>query len=603
MTKSESVAAEVTFESLNLSAKVLKAIAAVGYETPTTIQALTIPPLLEGRDLMGQAQTGTGKTAAFALPILSKINAKSKSPQAIVLAPTRELAIQVAEAFQTYAKFIPGFSIAPIYGGADYRGQLNQLKRGVNVVVGTPGRVMDHMRRGSLMLDEIEYLVLDEADEMLKMGFIDDITWILEQTPAERQTALFSATMPREIITIAKKYMRDPQEIIIKAKTSTADNIRQRYWNVSGLHKLDALTRILEAEEIDGMIIFVRTKTETIALEEKLQARGFSCGAINGDMSQKNREMIIERLKNGKVDILIATDVAARGLDVDRISHVVNYDIPYDSESYIHRVGRTGRAGRKGEAILFVAPRERRMLSMIEKATRQKIEPMELPTTAVINDKRIARFQQKITDAIASGECDQFTGLLEQYCQNHNVPAIEVAAALTMLMHKKKPLLLKAPDKEVMEKRGFDTSGKYGDLKVCKPGKGMEYFVIEVGRGQGATPGLIIDTLAETAAIDRKHIGRISIMADYSCVELPEGMPDETREQLVQSEINGHKLNLVKLEKSGYTPSRRDTNFDPEKRVRKSDFRPGNKSGGRSFGQGSKGGKGKSSSFKKKSYK
>ena len=597
------------FDSLNLDTKVLKAIEAVGYEIPTQIQAQSIPPLLEGKDLLGQAQTGTGKTAAFALPILSKIDTKCKNPQAIILAPTRELAIQVAEAFQTYAKFIPKFKIAPIYGGADYGAQLKLLRQGVSIVVGTPGRVMDHMRRGSLILDNIEYLVLDEADEMLKMGFIEDVKWILEQTPETRQTALFSATMPKPIKEIAHKHLNNPVEIIIQNKTSTAENIRQRFWPVSGVHKLDALTRILEAEEIDGMIIFVRTKNETTQLDEKLHARGFSCGAINGDMNQKSREQMVERLKNGNIDILIATDVAARGLDVSRISHVVNYDIPYDTESYVHRVGRTGRAGRKGEAILFVAPREKRMLALIEKATRQKIEKMELPSTDIINDKRVARFMQNITDTIASGESAEFTALLEQYCQERNTPALEVAAAITALMYRKKPLLLKTVDKRKLESQGFDTSGKYAGLKVRKPKKGMEYFVVEVGRNHDVNPGLLMDVISEAAQLDRDYIGRISIMDEYSCVELPEGMPKETMLNVAETRINGKGLNLERLDKAAFAPTKKDAKFNPEKHSRNSNNRDGGKGGskGRSnfSGKGGKGkgGKSKGRSFSKKSFK
>ena len=557
---SENTAPELSFEDLNLTKSVLKALADCGYETPTNVQAMTIPPLMEGKDLVGQAQTGTGKTAAFALPILSRINVNAKTPQAIILAPTRELAIQVAEAFQTYASGMKKFTIAPIYGGQDYSKQIKLLKRGVSVVVGTPGRVMDHMRRGTLILDDIQYLVLDEADEMLKMGFIDDVKWILEQTPDDRQTALFSATMPKPIRAIAQEHLNNPVEITIKAKNITADNIRQRYWPVSGVHKLDALTRILEVEDIDGMIIFVRTKSETVVLTEKLLARGFNTGAINGDMSQSSREQMIDRLKAGRTDILVATDVAARGLDVDRISHVVNYDIPYDPESYIHRVGRTGRAGRKGEAILFVAPREKRMLGMIERATKQSIEMMDLPTTEMVNDKRVAKFTQKITDTIAANDMKYFTELLEGYCSEHNVPAIEVAAALAKMMHKKKPLLLKVADKAKLEEQGYDTSGKYGELKVRKPAKGMEYFIIEIGRRHKVNPGKIMDILSdeEVGVLEREHIGRISIMDEYSCVELPEGMPKEILNHLKEVELDNQKLNITRLDKSFFKPRKKD---------------------------------------------
>ena len=439
------VVAGPLFADLALSPEVMRALADVGYESPSPIQAATIPHLLEGSDVLGQAQTGTGKTAAFALPILSKIdlNRRSTQPHALVLAPTRELAIQVAEAFQRYAKHLPGFHVLPIYGGQAYGPQLSALKRGVHVVVGTPGRVIDHMQRGTLKLDQISCLVLDEADEMLRMGFIDDVESILQQTPPQRQVALFSATMPSAIRRIAQTYLKSPVEITIKSKTSTATNIRQRYWLVSGTNKLDALTRILEAESFDGMIIFARTKAGTVELAERLEARGYAVAALNGDMEQKQRERTVARLKDGQLDIVVATDIAARGLDVERISHVFNYDIPTDTESYVHRIGRTGRAGRSGEAILFIAPRERHLLRAIERATRQTITPMELPSAEAVNDQRINRFKQKITEALAASDIGPFRQLIEQYEQEHNVPAIEIAAALARLVQGDRPLLLK----------------------------------------------------------------------------------------------------------------------------------------------------------------
>ncbi|MEE8234246.1 MAG: DEAD/DEAH box helicase, partial [Gammaproteobacteria bacterium] len=432
---------QISFDDLNLSASLMKALNDVGYESPSPIQAKTIPLVMAGKDLVGQAQTGTGKTAAFALPLLSRINLKKKLPQVLVLAPTRELAIQVAEAFQTYAKHIKGFHVLPIYGGQDYGTQLRPLKRGVHVVVGTPGRVMDHMRRGTLKLDALDCLVLDEADEMLRMGFIDDVEWILEQIPEKRQIVLFSATMPTQIRKIAKKYLQDPEQVTIKNKTATVETTHQRYWMVSGAHKLDALTRILEAENHDAVLIFVRTRISTVELAEKLQARGYAAIALNGDLQQKQRERTLAQLKSGKLDILVATDVAARGLDVDRISHVINYDIPNETEAYIHRIGRTGRAGRTGEAILFVTPREKHWLHRIERATRQKIEMMELPSTEMINDKRVARFKQNITDAIAREGLVFYQNLIEEYQQEHNVPATEIAAALAKMVQGKDPLL------------------------------------------------------------------------------------------------------------------------------------------------------------------
>ncbi len=439
---SEAVAAEPGFKELGLPATLLAALDRVGYETPSPIQAQTIPYLLAGRDLLGHAPTGTGKTAAFTLPMLARIDVDTRAPQALVLTPTRELAIQVAEACRRYAAGLPDFHVLPIYGGQDYRTQLRQLARGVHVVVATPGRVMDHMRRGTLDLAALRVLVLDEADEMLRMGFIDDVEWILEQTPPARQIALFSATLPQAIQRIARSYLDDPVKVSIAARTATAETIRQRWWLVSGLHKLDALTRILEVEPFDAMLIFVRTKTATVELAERLDARGYAAAALNGDLPQKLREQIIERLKQGHLDVIVATDVAARGLDVERVSHVVNYDIPYDTEAYIHRIGRTGRAGRAGEAILFVAPRERRMLRAIEQATRQPIEPLQLPSTETVNDKRIADFKQRITDALAAGELDFLQSLVEQYQQEHDVPAVEIAAALARLVIGEQPLLL-----------------------------------------------------------------------------------------------------------------------------------------------------------------
>lgn len=435
----------LTFRDLGLSEHLLKSLDELGYEQPTPIQAACIPLLQAGKDLIGQAQTGTGKTAAFALPLLSGLDLSLRKPQVLVLAPTRELAIQVAEAFQRYAKHLPGFQVLPIYGGQSYGPQLQALRRGVHVVVGTPGRVIDHLDKTTLDLSSLKTLVLDEGDEMLRMGFIDDVESVLKRTPENRQVALFSATMPAPIRRIAGTYLRNPQEIAIEAKTRTADNIRQRFWQVSGLHKLDALTRILEAEPFDAMIVFARTKLATDELAQKLQARGFSAAAINGDVQQAQRERTIQQLKDGKIDILIATDVAARGLDVDRISHVINYDIPYDTESYVHRIGRTGRAGRSGEAILFIAPRERNMLRSIERATRQPIAQMELPTVEAVNDVRIAKFKQQITDTLTGGDLGLFQRLIEDYEQANNVPAVEIAAALAKMFRGDTPLLLEAP--------------------------------------------------------------------------------------------------------------------------------------------------------------
>jgi ATP-dependent RNA helicase DeaD len=584
------------FSQLALAKPLLRALDEVGYEIPSPIQAETIPLLLAGNDVLGQAQTGTGKTAAFALPLLSRLDPKQKDPQVLVLAPTRELAIQVAEAFQKYAKYMEGFHVLPIYGGQDYGGQMRALKRGVSVVVGTPGRVMDHMRRGTLKLDKLNALVLDEADEMLRMGFIDDVEWILEQTPSNRQIALFSATMPAQIRRIASKYLKDPKEITIKVATTTASTIRQRYWLVSGLHKLDALTRILEAEPFDAMLVFVRTRTITTELSEKLAARGYAAAPLNGDIPQNQRERTVDQLKKGKLDILVATDVAARGLDVERISHVINYDIPYDTEAYVHRIGRTGRAGRQGDAILFVAPREKRLLNAIEKATRQKIDMMELPSTDFINDKRIARFKQRITDTLATEEMGQFYQLIEQYQQEQNVPALEIAAALALLLQGEEPLLLQPKaqrkpeykrDEEEIPQRGRP-SRKERDRPAGKEGppeEGMERFRIAVGHKHGVKPANIVGAIANEAGLDSQFIGRINIYDDYSTIDLPEGMPKSVFSDLKKTWISGQQLKISRLtegqtaekQSKPETFNKRETQGKHEKRDKKRSGKPGAK--------------------------
>src|SRR5678816_2407666 len=481
-----------TFRDLALNEALVRALADVGYESPSPIQAATIPHMLEGTDVVGQAQTGTGKTAAFALPILSRIDVQQRSPQALVLVPTRELAIQVAEAFQRYAAHLAGFHVVPIYGGQSYTPQLHSLRRGVHVVVGTPGRVMDHIKRDTLQLATLKHFVLDEADEMLRMGFIDDVEWILEQAPKERQIALFSATMPAAVRRIAQNHLRKPAEVTIKSKTSTASKIRQRYWIVSGMHKLDALTRILEAEPFNGMLVFTRTKLATEELAERLEARGFAVEALNGDIAQPQRERTIARLKAGQIDIVVATDVAARGLDVERVSHVVNYDVPYDPEAYVHRIGRTGRAGRSGEAILFIAPRERNMLRVIERATRQTIEQMQLPSIQDVNDQRVARFNDRISAALAAGEGEAFRELIERFETEHNVPAVEIAAALASLVQGKKPLLMdvanekREPREEPEQRRESEHHKHRARDESPRPADAdMQTYRIEVGRAHG----------------------------------------------------------------------------------------------------------------------
>ena len=581
MSTDTSTDVEVSFKDLALNKSLLKILDEVGYESPSPIQAKTIPLLLEGRDIIGQAQTGTGKTAAFALPLINNLDLKQKDPQLLVLAPTRELAIQVAEAFQKYATYMKGFHVLPVYGGSDYSGQIRALKRGVHVVVGTPGRVMDHIRKGTLKLGNLSTLVLDEADEMLRMGFIDDVEWILEQTPEDRQIALFSATMPQQIRRIATKYLNDPEQITIKTKTATVDTIRQRFWPVSGVHKLDALTRILEAEDFDAMIIFVRTKNSTVELADKLSARGYAATALNGDIAQNQRERTIKNIKSGKLDILVATDVAARGLDVERISHVVNYDVPHDTESYVHRIGRTGRAGREGDAILFVAPRERRMLNAIERATRKKIEMMELPSTEIINDKRIDKFKQTITDTLANEDLALFSQLIEQYQQEHNIPALEIAAALAKQLQGDAEFLLsnkpqrKARSRDDWDKEGSGrrerpvrdrparnrserSDGERSPRRERQPqdsamDEGMERFRIEVGHKHQVKPGNIVGAIANEADIESKYIGRISIYDDFSTVDLPEGMPKELLYTLKKVWVSGQQLKISRDSKAGKT--------------------------------------------------
>ncbi|WP_371869506.1 DEAD/DEAH box helicase [Duganella flavida] len=556
------------FSDLNLGEPLLKSLNDVGYESPSPIQAATIPLLLDGLDVLGQAQTGTGKTAAFALPVLARIDIKQTTPQALVLAPTRELAIQVAEAFQTYAKHIPGFHVLPIYGGQSYGPQLSALRRGVHVVVGTPGRVIDHLDKGSLDLSKLKTLVLDEADEMLRMGFIDDVERILQETPESRQTALFSATMPSAIRRIANTYLHNPKEVTVAAKTGTNENIRQRYWLVSGMHKLDALTRILEAENFDGMIVFSRTKLGTEELAQKLQARGFSAAAINGDIQQAQRERTVQMLKDGKIDILVATDVAARGLDVERISHVVNYDVPHDPESYTHRIGRTGRAGRSGEAILFITPREKGLLKMIERSTRQPIGQLELPTIQAVNDVRIAKFKQQITDTLAEGGLEQFQSLIEDFEQEHNVPAVEIAAALAKLSRGDVPLLLDKKQQTQWEERParpvsdrpergdrFDRAdrGDRPDRSERFPKKeriaresepGMRTYRIEVGYQHGVKPGNIVGAIANEGGIDSKNIGRIEIFDDYTVLDMPDSLSREALDMMAGIRVAGQSLRI-----------------------------------------------------------
>ena len=549
----------MSFRDLALSEPVLRALTDVGYESPSPIQAATIPVLLSGADMLGQAQTGTGKTAAFALPALTRIDLSKHEPQVLVLVPTRELALQVAEAFLRYAAHLKGFHVLPIYGGQSYQPQLNALRRGVHVVVGTPGRVIDHMNRGTLRLTGLTLLVLDEADEMLRMGFVDAVESILEQTPPQRQVALFSATIPAPIRRIASKHLRSPVEVTIKSRTSTATNIRQRYWIVSGIHKLDALTRILEAETFDGMLVFTRTKQSTVELAEKLEARGFAAAPLNGDIPQPQRERTVARLKSGQIDIVVATDVAARGLDVERIGHVVNYDVPYDTESYVHRIGRTGRAGRNGEAILFIAPRERNMLRAIERATRQVIEPMNLPTVDAVNALRITKFKQRVAETVASGEATAFRPVLEQMEAETGLPLIDIAAALASLSQGTTPLLLtgKSEPPPATSPPAFEKPAAAARSPGARSTNGqMETFRIEVGSVHGIKPGNIVGAIASEAGIEGVHIGRVDIRDDHSFVDLPEGMPKEIFKELQKVRVAGRELRISRVTEKPAKPPR-----------------------------------------------
>ncbi|MCR8921460.1 DEAD/DEAH box helicase [Dasania sp. GY-MA-18] len=536
-----------SFSDLALSAPVLKAIQSVGYEQPSPIQAASIPHLLNGEDLLGVAQTGTGKTAAFALPLLSNIDVKTKAPQVLVLAPTRELAIQVAEAFKSYASQMKGFQVLPIYGGQDMRGQLKQLERGPQVVVGTPGRVMDHLRRGSLKLDALKCVVLDEADEMLRMGFIDDVEWILEHTPEQRQVALFSATMPGPIKKVADTYLRNPKEVRIASATQTGSHIKQSYLIVNGFErKLDAITRILEAQDFDAMIIFVRTKTATAELAEKLEARGYSASALNGDMNQQLRERTINRLKNKQLDIVVATDVAARGIDVERVSHVLNFDIPYDSEAYVHRIGRTGRAGRDGSAILFVAPREKRLLFSIEKNTRQKIEPMELPSGKEVSSRRVEQFKQLLTDTLESQpNLDYFFEILSEYSAEHDRSAEDIACALAYLHQLERPLEVKDSPKGRKEK-GFTVVEENRQSRSGDSDQMMRYR-IELGRDQQVGPGDIVGAIMNETDLHKNDIGHIKLHGDHSTVDLPLNLPKELISKLKTLTVRNLPINISEV--------------------------------------------------------
>ena len=542
-----------SFADLGLAPPLLKALAEVGYESPSPIQAATIPLLLAGSDIVGQAQTGTGKTAAFALPALSRLDPARREVQVLVVVPTRELAIQVAEAFQKYAAHLRGFHVVPVYGGQSYEPQLAALRRGASVVVGTPGRLIDHLGRGTLQLAGVRTVILDEADEMLQMGFVDAIEEILGQAPPERQVVLSSATMPAPIRRIARTPLREPREITIRAKPGTAAKTRQRYWLVDGLHKLDALTRILEVEPFDAMLVFARTKLATTELAEKLEARGFAAAALNGDMVQAQRERTIAQLKAGKIDILVATDVAARGIDVERIGHVVNFDLPYDVESYVHRIGRTGRAGRSGEAILFVAPRERNMLRLIEQHTRQPLEPLRLPTLGDVNAKRVAKFKARILDALGRGDATPYRGIIDELVLESGADAADLAAALASLVQGRTPLLLAKPAVEPAREPAATPAGAkprraQADEEARRPRgprhEEQQLYRLAVGRSHGIQVGNIVGAIANEAGLDGAHIGRVDIRDDHTLVDLPEGMPKPIFKDLQKVKVLGRELQI-----------------------------------------------------------
>ncbi|WP_237208890.1 DEAD/DEAH box helicase [Rothia nasimurium] len=546
----------VRFTDLGLDGRVLAALDKVGYEKPSPIQAKTIPLLLEGRDVLGLAQTGTGKTAAFALPALSTlaeladINGVSKDTQVLVLAPTRELALQVAEAFSSYATDMDDFTVLPIYGGSPYGPQLAGLKRGAQVVVGTPGRVIDHLKKGSLDLSNLQYLVLDEADEMLRMGFAEDVEEILAGTPDSKQVALFSATMPKTIRKIADKYLNDPVEVRVKSKTTTSANIRQRYMQVMHSHKLEAMTRVLEVEDYDGVIAFVRTKKETEEVADKLKARGYQAAAINGDIPQTQRERTVEALRDGRIDILVATDVAARGLDVERISLVVNFDIPHDTESYVHRIGRTGRAGREGEAILFMTPREKYMLRQIEKATRQQVEQMHMPTVDDVNSNRKQKFAQQITDTIETEDLSFFRELIDAYALEHDVEGEEIAAALAVIAQQGRPFLAEEMPEPKSKKRDrdrdFDRDDKpRGGRRHSE--EGMVDYKLNVGRSSRVSPAAIVGALTNEGGLKGSQVGAIDIRQHFTIVSLPENeLPGDFFDRLRDTQVAGEFINIKK---------------------------------------------------------
>ena len=550
---------ENKFIEFGFSENLLKTLEKIGYDSPTPIQKAAFPELMLGRDLVGQAQTGTGKTAAFALPIIEKLNKNSKHPQVLVLTPTRELAIQVAESFKTYGKDQNDFKVLPVYGGADFRSQINALKRGVSIVVGTPGRVMDHLRQGTLNKSELNCLVLDEADEMLRMGFIDDVEWVLEQLPDERQMILFSATMPSEIRRISKKYLNDPAEITIKATKQKTNLIRQRYIVVQNSYKIDALRRVLEAVIEEGVIIFTRTKAITLTVSEKLEASGYNVAVINGDVPQNQRERTIERLRKGTIDILVATDVAARGLDVERIGLVINFDMPFDKEAYIHRIGRTGRAGRTGEAILFVSPRERSFVNNLERAVGQPIDKMKIPDNSTINISRLSKLQKNIISAYEKGrENKEESALIEELITKLSselelqpadiaFAAINLSLGNTPLMMNEDENWIKNTDSRKFRNDKRDERGRsrrkndYDDRNIEE---NMERFRVEVGYRDRVKPGNLVGAIANETGLKGRMIGRIQIFESHSLIDLPKKMPNDIFNNLKRVKVMNRELQI-----------------------------------------------------------
>ncbi|MCX2960887.1 DEAD/DEAH box helicase [Rodentibacter caecimuris] len=569
---------KITFNDLRLPEFILKAVSDLGFETPSPIQQACIPHLLNGKDVLGMAQTGSGKTAAFSLPLLAQINTEAKHPQMLVMAPTRELAIQVADACDQFIKHIQGIRVVTLYGGQRYDIQLRALKQGAQVVVGTPGRILDHIRRGTLDLSELRFIVLDEADEMLRMGFIDDVETVMAELPEHHQTALFSATMPEPIRRITKRFMNDPQEVKIKVNNENAPDIEQSCWYVHGVRKNEALLRFLEVEDFDAAIIFARTKTGTLDITELLEKNGFRSAALNGDMTQQLREQTLDRLRNGSLDIVVATDVAARGIDIERISLVVNYDIPLDAESYVHRIGRTGRAGRSGRALLFVESRERRLLRNIEHLMKKPINEVELPNHLILQECRRKKFVAKITKQLEHHDLEQYRSLLEDLF-TADQDQEDIAAAMLMLLQGKQKLIL--PPDPPMEKRRRSDRGerrenprsaeRRGERKGYGNPQPMDLYRIEVGRMDGVEVRHIVGAIANEGDINSRYIGHIKLYDDYTTVELPQGMPKELLQQFGKTRVLNKQMRMSFLGAVKAENSRERDDFGGKRKGRGND--------------------------------